>query len=169
MRCLESDPAKRPTASHLLTDPFWISMGNANELVDLNPTKSLVSPTAFLSNIDEALISLSSDQSQSSSQLHSMERKQSISVGDGGSSNASVVRDISPPQELDDINSILRSNRIERINNVQLVIGLKKISFDYIVEVDTPKSIAQQILQEGLGSDLRSMETVISQAILKRI
>jgi serine/threonine protein kinase len=167
LRCLESDPVKRPTAVQLLADPFWTSPNNANELVDLNPTKSVVTPTTFLSNIDEALISLSSDHSQSSSQLHSIERKQSISVGDGGSSTASVVRDISPPQELD-VNAVLRSRRIEQLNNVQLVVGSKRISFDYMVDTDTPKSIAQQILDEGLASDLNSLITIISQELLKR-
>ena len=169
LNCLDSDPTRRPTAVQLIDDPFWTSIENANELVELLPPTNVTKPaSAFASNIDEALISLSSD--HESQLLHSIERKQSISVGDG-SSNGSVVRDISPPQKIN-VNDVAKSAKLERIDNIEINVGSKRISFDYLVNTDTPEEIAGQILNEKLidsNMSLSELSAIISQAILMRI
>ena len=174
LACLDSNPKNRPSATQLLSNPFWQSQANANELVELvSSSKQTLNPATFTSNIDEALISLSSDQEASagSSELHSIHRKQSISVGGDGSSTGSVVRDISP-LEIVDVNSIARSREIEKFENVHVDIGSRRITFDYMVDSDTPESVASQILEERLIPTLipvTELTAIISQAILTRI
>jgi len=161
--CLETDACARPCAQKLLEDPFWSDMHeDGNELVDLilDEDEALTrTSTPRAVQRDTPLIS-----NPGKEELHSIQRKQSISVGgcDYSSANCdpppsscpsvimTIPHDTSTVPTSSSVDAIARMLGVKRIDNVTIDIGKTRITFDYVLDTDTPIDVARQLVEVGL-------------------
>jgi WNK lysine deficient protein kinase len=194
MACLSTEPGDRPTADQLLGDAFWTDDKDGDELVDLVNVKCerpasepLISLDLDSELVPSKPVSIVSNQGE---ELHSIQRKQSISVAGDWSSSGSynipspcTVPASSCPASITttpqcstssstSVDAIGRMLGIKRIDNVSIDIGESRITFDYVLETDTPVDVARQLVEVGLvpdNSDMCAIAAVINTELMNRM
>lgn len=178
--CLISDPARRPSAEDLLSSPFWTQIEGGDEFVELiHQTEKLCSPEDLIAFSDKSEEGSRGDQLEEP-QLESIERKQSVSFCKEGRTLTKEALSCIP--ETAQVESACRLLNILRIDDVALFIntpkdgGMQKISFDYVLSVDSPAAVASQLIEAGLlvsplagGPSLERAVSKINEALLTRV
>ena len=159
--CLVSDPSMRPTAFELRNDPFWLSADRGDEFADLllngeSMQKVVTDKTAACTPRAEC------------DELETIHRKQSVSFPASTGLTEDVVSAI---PETSQVEAACRMLNLYRIDNVKLRLSVGVVAFDYIVMVDTPGEIAEQLVASGLvcHNDSDALILLINEALLVRL